>query len=388
MPKNIVVCCDGTGNQIGRNISNVFKLFRICVKDDRQRVYYNSGIGTIGSSDEWTRHKQDIRAAFALATGYGLDNDILGAYGHICRHFQSGDEIFLFGFSRGAYVVRAVAGMIHMLGLLPEDQLNIASYGLRAYKQASNNQLKMASEFGKMAGGRRVPIKFIGVWDTVSSVIVPRGDRIVPQLLTLPYTRTNPSVEIFRHAIAIDERRRMFRLNRWLQPQKYAPNPFAKQTPLQEQDVRQVWFAGVHSDVGGGYPEVDSALSKYPLNWMIDQAVAKGLKVNNALRNYLAHGKSRMGGPDIFVAADFAAMQHDSLNAAWWPFEWIPKSAKLREWPARRSLLGWYLPQAEPRRIDTDDLRPLIHESVIDRKQIPGVYDPINLPTDYDIEPY
>ena len=72
-------------------------------------------------------------------------------------------------------------------------------------------------------------IKFLGVWDTVASVLVPRKDRLyVPSLLTLPYTRTNPSVEMFRHAMAIDERRRMFHLNRWTEPQAYVPNPFAK----------------------------------------------------------------------------------------------------------------------------------------------------------------
>jgi uncharacterized protein (DUF2235 family) len=87
--------------------------------------------------------------------------------------------------------------------------------------------------------------------------------------LTLSYTRTNPSVAVFRHAITIDERRRMFRLNRWIEPQPFKSNPFAGDEPPPAQDIKQVWFSGVHADIGGGYPETESALSKFPLEWMI-----------------------------------------------------------------------------------------------------------------------
>jgi uncharacterized protein (DUF2235 family) len=110
LPKNIVVCCDGTGNQIELNLSNVLKLFRIATKNDTQRVYYSAGIGTIGSSDPWSRWKQNVKSVLELVTGYGLDADIQGAYEYICRHYEEGDLIFLFGFSRGAYTVRALAG--------------------------------------------------------------------------------------------------------------------------------------------------------------------------------------------------------------------------------------------------------------------------------------
>ncbi len=106
MAKNIVVCCDGTGNEIERNLSNVLKLFRIMHKSPEQRVYYSPGIGTIGSSDAWARLRQNVKSVFQLATGHGLDDDILGAYAFICRHYDEDDAIFLFGFSRGAYTVR------------------------------------------------------------------------------------------------------------------------------------------------------------------------------------------------------------------------------------------------------------------------------------------
>jgi uncharacterized protein (DUF2235 family) len=277
MGKNIVVLCDGTGNQIERNLSSVLKLFRIAIKVDAQRVYYSAGIGTIGSSDAWARWRQNTKSVFALATGYGLDADIRGAYDFICRHYEDDDPIFLFGFSRGAYTVRAVAGMIHMMGPLPADQLNISHYALRSYKQVSDDgDLGIAWHFSKVSGCREVRIKFLGVWDTVASVLVPRRDRLIPQLLTLPHTRRNPSVEVFRHAMAIDERRRMFRLNRWIEPQPFVKNPFDRSAPPTQQDIKQVWFAGVHADIGGGYPEEESAQGVSEISCVVGHDESKG----------------------------------------------------------------------------------------------------------------
>ena len=234
MSKNIVICCDGTGNQVEGNLSNVLKLFRIVHKNERQRVYYNPGIGTIGSDDPWTRLTQNAKGVFELATGYGLDAEILGAYRFLAEHYQKDDRVFLFGFSRGAYTVRALAGFIHMIGLLPPDQLNIANYGLSTYKKVGEQaDFQLAWHFGQVTGAQPITIDFIGVWDTVASMIVPRWDRgiPIPTLQTLPYTRTNSSVKVFRHAKAIDERRRMFRLNRWKDPQNVIANPFDK-SPL------------------------------------------------------------------------------------------------------------------------------------------------------------
>jgi uncharacterized protein (DUF2235 family) len=119
MGKNIVICCDGTGNEVEGNLSNVLKLFRIAQKNASQRLFYSPRIGTIGSADNWTRLKQNTKSFFELATGYGLDYDILAAYRFICGQFEPDDNIFLFGFSRGAYTVRALGGFIHMVGLLP-----------------------------------------------------------------------------------------------------------------------------------------------------------------------------------------------------------------------------------------------------------------------------
>lgn len=385
MAKNIVVCCDGTGNQIERNLSNVLKLFRIVLKNDHQRVYYSAGIGTIGSNDAWARWRQNAKSVFGLATGYGLDADILSAYEFICRHYDDGDAIFLFGFSRGAYTVRAVAGMVHLIGILPLDQLNIADYALRSYKQVSDEgDFGIAWHFSKVSGAREVRIKFLGVWDTVASVLVPRRDRLVPQLLTLPFTRKNPSVEVFRHAMAIDERRRMFRLNRWIEPQSFVRNPFDKKTPAVQQDLKQVWFAGVHADVGGGYPEEESGLAKFPLDWMLREANVHGLAINSAMRNHLVLGRPRAGAKTTFVKPDAKAEIHESLTWAWRPLEWVPKSARRREW-RRRELAGYYLPQAEPRLIDDGEGKAFIHQSVLDRMHATS-YRPENLPENYIVE--
>jgi uncharacterized protein (DUF2235 family) len=319
MAKNIVICCDGTGNEIGETISNVLKLYRILTKTEQQRVYYNPGVGTIGLQNAWQRFKQNAIGVFGLATGYGLDNDVLGAYRFLSETYEEGDQIWLFGFSRGAYTVRVLAAFLHVIGLLRRDQLNIVGYAFAAYKKASADRiaaedgieedaglqktaLAMAWHFGRVAGGRAVQIAFIGVWDTVASVIVPRDDTLLPELQTLLYTRTNLSVKTFRQAISIDERRRMFRLNRWTEPQAYRPNPFDPASAI-PQDIRQVWFAGVHADIGGGYPEVQSGLSKFPLVWMVEEAAAKGLRVNRAMINHLVLGRPRKGSRHSLRAA-------------------------------------------------------------------------------------
>jgi uncharacterized protein (DUF2235 family) len=217
MAKDIVICCDGTGNQINNTLSNVLKLYRVLEKDATQRVYYHPGIGTIGLESTWGRIKQEAYAIRGLATGAGLDEDTLATYRFLCKTYEKDDRIWLFGFSRGAYTVRVLAALIQVIGLLPPDQIDLAGFALSAYKNASASShsagghfLDEAWHFKQVAGGYHVPIEFLGVWDTVASVIVPRHDQFWFDLQTLVYTRTNPSVKKFRQAMAIDERRRMF----------------------------------------------------------------------------------------------------------------------------------------------------------------------------------
>jgi uncharacterized protein (DUF2235 family) len=386
MPKNIVICCDGTGNEISENISNVLKLYRIVHKNASQVVFYDPGVGTLARPDPWTKFKQDTKTVLGLATGYGLDDNVLAAYEFLIDHYQEGDAVYLFGFSRGAYTVRMLAGFLHMMGLLAPEQKILAGYALTAYKQSSEHgEFEDAWQFARIVSSRWLTIKFIGVWDTVASVIVPRPDRFYTfSLQMLPYTRRNPSVETFRQAMAIDERRRMFRLNPWNDPQIFVSNRFSQPRVSVPQDVKQVWFAGVHSDVGGGYPEKESGLSKFPLLWMIQEATAKGLAVHTATIDQLAKGVPRPGSRFTYVAPNAGGDLHDSMTAGWRVLEWLPKADKYKEWPARKSFLGHYVPAAEPRPIPDN---AFVHESVVQRTNQVPTYRPVNLPTRYQVVP-
>jgi uncharacterized protein (DUF2235 family) len=385
MPKDIVICCDGTGNEINDTISNVLKFYRVLDKDEGQRVYYHPGVGTIGLESTWGRIKQETDAVFQLATGAGLDEDTLAAYRFLCRTYEKDDRVWLFGFSRGAYTVRVLAAFIHVIGLLKPDQIDLAGYALSAYKDASSNQntngkfLDEAWHFSRIAGAYHIPIEFMGVWDTVASIIVPGRSH----LQTLPYTATNPSVKKFRHAMSIDECRRMFRLNHWTEPQPHRPNIFDPSNTT-GQDIRQVWFSGVHCDVGGGYLEEQSGPSKFPLLWMIDQATAAGLRVNPDMVNHLCWGLPKKGSDHVYVRPSVTDQLHNSLTAGWEILEWIPKQEKYREWPERKCLLGWYLPRGEPRLIPEG---AIIHQSVIDRIAQKTSYRPVNMPKSYAVEP-
>jgi uncharacterized protein (DUF2235 family) len=377
MPKNIVICCDGTSNEIKANLTNVLKLYRTLRKNSEQLVFYDPGVGTIESSNAWAQFTNRAYRVFALATGSGLDRNVLDAYMFLVDSYEEGDRIYLFGFSRGAYTVRVLAGMLRLIGLLRPEQKNLSNYAIVAYKRAANEKnLEIGGRFERVLATRRVPIKFLGLWDTVSSMIVPRPDRFyVPSLQSLPFTKTNSFVEVVRHAVAIDERRRMFRLYGWNKGQPYKPNPFSDDEG-RPQDIKEVWFAGSHSDVVGGYPENESGMAKFSLKWMIDEAAKHGLLMDTNMFNHLVLGHSRAGGSKQYVAPNHQARLHSSMNSVWPVLEMFPKRKRRREWPKRMAILGFYIPWAEPRRIGANDR---IHRSVLDRmRDCP--YRPVNLP--------
>jgi uncharacterized protein (DUF2235 family) len=400
--KNLVVCCDGTGNEISENISNVLKLYRVLRKTSKtqppQVVFYDPGVGTLARPDPWTKFRQDAITVLGLMTGYGLDDNVLAAYTFLINNYEDGDDIYLFGFSRGAYTVRMLAGLIHKVGLLAPPQQNLAGAALTAYKQSTElnhsiaaqssddeepeagpqSQDDRAAQFARIVSTRWPTVKFLGVWDTVASVIVPRPDKFYTfSLQELPYTRRNPSVRVFRQAIALDERRRMFRLHGWDDAQTFMHNRFSKTNNSDPQDIQQVWFAGVHADIGGGYPESESGLSKYPLLWMIGEAAAHGLAVNTQAFNQLAWGIQRQGSPFSYVAPDFMRDPHQSLTKVWQALEWLPKSDSYKEWKELRSAFGHYIPKGEPRPVPTN---AFIHESVLRRMEAVLHYRPVNLP--------
>ena len=396
--KNIIILCDGTGNEISENISNVLKFYRCLRKtaktQPRQIVFYDPGVGTLERPNPWRKLLQDFGMILGLSTGYGLDDKVLQSYLFLVRNYEPGDQIYLFGFSRGAYTVRVLAGLIHKVGLIAPEQANLAGSGLAAYKRFAGRDREQAwpvskddeaHQFARITSTEWPVIRFVGVWDTVASVIVPRPDRLyLPSFEELAFTVQNPSVQTFRQAISIDERRAMFRLKKWDEPQSFGLNRF-NISGATAQDAKQVWFAGCHSDVGGGYPEAESGLSKFPLLWMIAEAEKADLRFIPSNVNELGWGNHRKNSPFKYVDPDPGAPLHESLRGAWWLLEVYPKSVRYKEWLQRPSALGRYLPLGEPRPIPDG---AFLHESALIRRDDPKMkYRPVNLPTRFEVVP-
>lgn len=379
MGKRIVICCDGTGNELNKTISNALNFYRGLEKNAQQTVFYTPGVGALAQDNPWQQLKEKCRLLLGLGTSYGLDKDILEAYDFLCQYWKEDDRIYLLDFSRGAYTVRLLAALIETIDIAGPNQRHLASYGLTAYKknsgdksaEAGSDDLKNARLFGRVARGLPARVEFIGVWDTVASIIVPRSDRLMP----LRFTRKNRAVKTLRQAIALDERRRMFRLNRWTTSQYYRPNPCKKESE-RPQDILQVWFAGIHSDIGGGYSESESGLSKFPLIWMLEEAANAGLTFDEEVRDVISHSGTLAHGKESFVPANMQETLHVSLNTLWWLLEIIPLQVRWRELPARRVFGCWYLPVGEPRRIPTD---ALLHPSVREGMALVKGYRSVNL---------
>ncbi|MEM7424967.1 MAG: DUF2235 domain-containing protein [Pseudomonadota bacterium] len=391
MARKLVVCCDGTGNEIQGNQSNVLKFYRLLEKrphKTNQIAYYDPGVGTISESGGWSRWRSEAKGVFGLVTGAGLDRNVLEAYKFLVRHYERGDRIYLFGFSRGAYTIRILAGVVALIGILERNQEHLCEYALNYYKRVGRSgDPRVAYGFNEVIPTHRARIKFMGCWDTVGSVIVPRFDRPLMPLSfeTPPLVRRNSAVEVFRHALAIDEHRSMFRVAEWEEGQKFKPRPFLadSHSSVVDQDVKQVWFSGVHSDVGGGYSEAESTAAKIPLRWMVDEAREHGLEFRETLYRMLVLGRNRKGTSRPYSKPDVNGKLHHSLRGAWRWLEWVPKFDKYKEWPERRSVLGMYLPRGEPRHIPDG---AVVHLSATRRKfREPGgePYRPVNWPKWY-----
>jgi uncharacterized protein (DUF2235 family) len=390
MTKKLIVCCDGTNNEIKENQSNVLKFYRLIKKDwtdkellaidkdvlstlEPQLAFYDAGVGTISNSSGWSRLKSKSKSVFGLATGLGLDQNVLDAYRFLVLNYVKGDKICLFGFSRGAYTARVLAGFIHMIGLMKPEQVHLANYALTAYKQANDdNDDSIAYRFNEVLDTYRPSIEFMGCWDTVGSVIVPRADRMyLPSLEELPHVNDNTSVKCFRHAMAIDEQRTMFKVSLWKEGQIYKFLPFLSDEQGGKQDVKQTWFAGVHSDIGGGYREEDSGLAKITLKWMVDEARESGIQFRETMVKRLVEGKNPAKATRTYCEPDPLAKMHNSMGPAWKVIEFIPKFGR-RSGADKKT---WHLPRSERRYISEHSN---IHESVKVRQDNLD-YDPSNL---------
>jgi len=302
MTKNIVICCDGTRNEFGAQNSNVVKLYKTLVCDESQIAYYHPGVGTMGARNALSPLGQWWTRIIGLAFGYGLSDNVADAYQFLMRTFQPGDHVYVFGFSRGAYTARALCGLLHLVGLLSEGNEGLIPYAIRMAKR-KRIDFKVAADF-KKTFSNECKTHFVGVWDTVSSL------GWIYNAVNYPFTRAtkNSDFHIVRHAVSIDERRGFFRENSFGEPHDT------------QQDILEVWFAGVHSDVGGSYPESESQLSQSALRWMLCEAELAGLSVD-------PHRKAdALGGKPPYVPPDpVTRNQHESLQGFWWIAEVWPK---------------------------------------------------------------
>lgn len=392
MPKNIVILFDGTSNEISEDRTNILRLYGTLKRDSQQVVFYDPGVGTLAADNALFRTWPRVVEFWGQATGYGLDTNVKEAYRFLVQtyaHGKSGearDRIYLFGFSRGAYSARVLAGFIHAFGLMTPDQLNLLDYVYRAYKRIGEDTVDVP-ELGERKGADksfaemklferalqpdRPPIRLLGLFDTVASVI-ERGV-IGWRLRSHAFTRTNRSVQSVRHAVAIDERRVMFRPNLWPEDQPYWGNPFNRSAAV-DQDAVEVWFRGVHGDIGGGYPEKRSALAKVPLDWMIRETGPMGLKFKTLTVNEIVLGQNPK---KHYVAPDGSARPQDSMDKIWPALEFLPAKSG-PTYPTRRATLGgWHIPFFEPRVIPEG---ARIHRTVVENDPKPG-----NLPMDYVI---
>jgi uncharacterized protein (DUF2235 family) len=312
--KNIILLSDGTGNSsasVWR--TNVWRVFQsLDLTDSSQVAFYDDGVGTSSFKP---------LAVVGGAFGYGLKRNVLDLYTFLCRNYRKdvGDKIFAFGFSRGAYTIRVITGLIATQGLVPyESEAQLRRHAKAAYR-AYRRQLKLHTwtriedpfrlmrdsiiwlrdrvaerirgwkPYSKVERIRPVPIHFLGLWDTVAAYGMPIEELtiMISQWiwpLELPSRELSPCVERARHAIAIDDERTTFHPLIWTEKDEVPPpkrlNSAGKVGRwVEDERISQIWFSGAHSNVGGGYP--DDSLSYVPLSWMLGEAKRCGLRVTN-----------------------------------------------------------------------------------------------------------
>lgn len=279
--KRLIVCCDGTWKaESSSTVSNIVKIAQtVCLMGTDsagapvgQRVYYISGPGARGFTSD-----RLLGGAFGL----GLEANLSAAYWQLALNWEPGDEIFIFGFSRGAYTARSLAGMINRLGILTYKAMIDGKYpeALKIYQQRKANPDD--ADPPEWADFRRancypdepdpVKINFLGVFDTVGAMGIPG---LTAGRHRFHDVRLSRIVHCARQALAIDERRRAFEPCLWEVPVEL------REKYRRLDRVKQVWFEGVHSDIGGGYPEC--GLSDVTLRWMIGEAEAEGLAFDHA----------------------------------------------------------------------------------------------------------
>lgn len=266
--KRIVIFADGTWNSPEKGgPTNILHMTRavkpVASKGVEQIAFYDWGVGT------------DRKETMGGLAGEGIDKNIQDCYRFLVHNYKKGDEIFLFGFSRGSYTVRSLAGFVRNCGLLKREHASRIpdAYNLyrnRSKKTAPNEQ--SPTDFRKAyAVADLTPIEFVGVFDTVGAlgIPVPFWGNLGKEEFLFHDSAPSKIVKKARHAVSIDENR-----------EDFSPTLWDKKEGV---DLKQVWFAGVHCDVGGGYAE--GGLSGCAMQWMIKEAKSAGLQFEKHIEN-------------------------------------------------------------------------------------------------------
>lgn len=271
--RRLALFLDGTWNTTNDD-TNIWRMRSLCPEMDNQLRYYSAGVGT-------QRGERVIGGMF----GYGLDAEVISAYEWLVEHYVNNDRIYLFGFSRGAFTARSLAGLVSKCGLLvPGSPVSLNQLydryrrgkSVPTIRQLLHSRENVSSEEDQwlVKYSRAIPIFFQGVYDTVGALGVPLGE--IPVLSRSNYSfletdlRINDSFAF--HALAIDEHRKAFAPTLWTRTveahtESYPPRSLAS--------VEQRWFVGAHADVGGGYP--NGLLAQLPLRWLMKMAARHGL---------------------------------------------------------------------------------------------------------------
>ncbi|HZP21373.1 MAG TPA: DUF2235 domain-containing protein [Bauldia sp.] len=355
LPKRLIVCLDGTWNDArgATQVTNVVRIRDALVSgadtngDIQQRIYYDEGVGT-GDGP--------IDKVFGGAFGSGLSRNIRQAYKYLCRHYNPGDDIHIIGFSRGSFTARSLAGMIGVCGLLRKESCTTENEHLVWSYYHTDRKDRSPGDESKWrdVSYSDVPIRSVAVFDTVGSLGIP--DRYLNQILHSRFafhdTRIGTAIKNAFHAIAIDERRRPFSPTLWERPfntPKYG-------------NVQQVWFPGVHADVGGGYPE--AALSSIALDWIVKKLKSVGVEFEEEELKSAGLGSVR-DAP--------AGTIHESRS-------WLYLADRMRLYFRRITRDGGFeAARGDDEQLRYDPLDESIHCSALERAVRVPEYRPLNL---------
>jgi uncharacterized protein (DUF2235 family) len=276
--KRLALFLDGTWNNVSDN-TNVWRLKSLCARSPEQLVYYSAGVGT-----------QTGEHLSGGMFGIGINDEVINAYEWLVENYEPDAQLFIFGFSRGAFTARSLAGFISKCGLLkPGSPVSLNQLFDRYRKGTAASVLALgkvvASDLSQedkwiKEYSRAIPIWFQGVWDTVGSLGVPLP--CVPNVSRSDFAFLETDLRIndthAYHALAIDEHREAFAPTLWV---KTTPKAGETYPPRDLDHVEQRWFVGAHANVGGGY--ADDLLAQIPLEWMMSKAVAHGLEFKDSV---------------------------------------------------------------------------------------------------------